>query len=60
MAIWQGFLFGLGMVIFIGPVFFYLMETAINNGTKLGMAAAMGIYISDMVAAVLCYAGLSS
>ena len=60
MAILQGYLIGLAMIVFIGPVFFYLMETTVNKGTKMGFAAAFGIFFSDVLAALLCYAGLSA
>ena len=47
------------MIIFVGPVFFLLLTTSFEQGTKAGLAVAVGIIISDVVCAVLCYYGLS-
>ena len=55
MAFLHGLGFGLLMMFFIGPVFFYLLEISLQHGTKSGMAAAVGIVTSDISAIVLCY-----
>ncbi|MCB9261758.1 MAG: LysE family transporter [Flavobacteriales bacterium] len=55
MALWHGLLAGLGMMIFIGPVFFYLLQTSLQYGTKSGLTAAFGIFTSDILAVVVCY-----
>lgn len=47
------------MIIFIGPVFFLLLTTSFEQGTKAGLAVAVGIIISDVICAALCYYGLS-
>ncbi|KAA1244013.1 LysE family translocator [Aquimarina sp. RZ0] len=60
MAFIEGFGIGLGMIIFVGPVFFLLLNSSLQYGVKAGVSVALGIIISDLVCAVLCYYGLSS
>ncbi len=48
------------MVIFVGPVFFLLLNGSFQYGTKAGIAVALGILVSDIVCVALCYYGLSS
>lgn len=55
----EGFVFGLGMVIFIGPVFFLLLNSSIQQGISAGLAVALGIIVSDVICVILCYLGLS-
>lgn len=55
MAFLHGLGIGLSMMIFIGPVFFYLLQTALQYGTRSGLAAAVGIFMSDLTAIALCY-----
>ncbi|MCF8277544.1 MAG: LysE family transporter [Flavobacteriales bacterium] len=57
MAFVEGFLLGLGMIIFIGPVFFTLLKSALNYGFWAGMMVALGIFISDVVCVILCSFG---
>ncbi|MCI5054636.1 MAG: LysE family transporter [Flavobacteriales bacterium] len=57
MSFIQGFIVGLGMVIFIGPVFFTLLKGTLNYGRLAGWAVAFGIFISDVVCVGICYAG---
>ena len=57
MAFLEGFLIGLGMVIFIGPVFFTLLKSALTYGFWAGMMVAFGIFISDVVCVGLCAFG---
>lgn len=57
MAFVEGFLVGLGMVIFIGPVFFTLLKSALSYGFWAGMMVALGIFMSDVVAVGLCSFG---
>ncbi len=60
MSFLEGFGIGLGMIIFIGPVFFLLLNSALQYGVKAGLAVVFGIIISDIVCVALCYYGLSS
>ena len=57
MAFLEGFLIGLGMIVFIGPVFFTLINSALNYGFWAGMMVAMGIFISDVLCVGLCAFG---
>ena len=57
MAFLDGYLWGLAMVVFIGPVFFTLLQGALQYGFKSGFAVALGIFISDVVAVAICYLG---
>jgi threonine/homoserine/homoserine lactone efflux protein len=53
----EGFLVGLGMIIFIGPVFFTLLRSSLAYGVMAGMMVAAGIFFSDVVCVVLCSFG---
>jgi threonine/homoserine/homoserine lactone efflux protein len=57
MAFLEGFLIGLGMIIFIGPVFFTLLKSALSYGLWAGMMVAFGIFMSDIVVVGLCSFG---
>ncbi|GAA4278357.1 LysE family translocator [Aquimarina mytili] len=60
MSFLEGFAIGLGMIIFVGPVFFLLLNSSFQWGSKAGVAVALGIIASDIVCIMLCYYGLSS
>ncbi len=60
MSFIEGFSIGLGMIIFIGPVFFLLLNSTLQFGVKAGVAVAFGIIFSDFVCVGLCYYGFSS
>ncbi len=55
MVVLEGLLLGLAMMLFIGPVFFYLLQISLEHGARSGIAAALGIVISDATVIVLCY-----
>lgn len=58
--IWNGFLFGLLLCILIGPVFFALLQNAIEKGFWAGFFMAIGIAISDAMYILLINFGVSS
>ena len=60
MAIFEGFLVGLMMVIFIGPVFFTLLQSTFKYGSIAGFAVAFGIFISDVIIVAFCRLGANS
>jgi len=60
MSFIEGFGIGLAMIIFVGPVFFLLLNSSFQYGVKAGISVALGIIVSDIVCVVLCYYGLSS
>lgn len=59
MSLFQGFLVGLATVIFIGPVFFYLLSASIEFGLGGGIIVALGIIVSDLAVLLICYQGLA-
>lgn len=56
----DGFLVGLALVILIGPVFFTLLKTSLQHGVVAGSLVALGIFISDILAVLLCVYGASA
>ncbi len=60
MSFLEGYGIGLGMIIFIGPVFFLLLNSSLQYGKKAGLAVALGIIFSDFICVGLCYYGFSS
>ena len=60
MAFPEGFLIGVGMVIFLGPVFFTLLKSALQRGLMAGLSVALGILVSDVTAFLLSYYGAAS
>ena len=60
MAIWTGFLLGLGTLLFIGPVLFYLLKSAMESGFKAGVSVALGIVVGDFICALLALYGAQS
>jgi threonine/homoserine/homoserine lactone efflux protein len=49
MALLTGILLGLGTILFIGPVFFYLIKSTLESGFKAGLSVAFGIILGDML-----------
>lgn len=60
MIIFEGFILGFSTIIFIGPVFFYLLKTTLEKGVKFGIMVALGIIVSDILCAAICSTGISS
>ncbi len=56
----DGFLVGLALIILIGPVFFTLLKTSLQHGVVAGSMVAIGIFISDVLAVLLCVFGASA
>jgi len=50
----EGFIIGLGTVIFFGPVFFTILNATLQYGQKGGWVVSIGIVVSDLVCALLC------
>ena len=55
----QGILLGFTFAVLLGPAFFALIQTSIHRGFKRGAQLAIGIFLSDFFALVLCYFGAS-
>lgn len=60
MAILTGILLGLSTLLFIGPVFFYLLKSSLETGTKAGVSVAVGIIIGDIICVLLAIFGFGS
>ena len=58
MEIITGVLLGLSALLFIGPVFFYLLKSSLEAGLKAGIAVAVGIIIGDIIYVLLAMKGL--
>lgn len=59
-ALYQGFLIGIGLSMLIGPVFFSLINTSINQGKRTAVYLAVGISISDLVYIFIAFLGINS
>lgn len=57
MALFHGYLLGLGFVIFLGPVFFYLLKSTLDRGFFSGLSVALGIVFADLVCIIICSLG---
>lgn len=58
MFIIEGLLYGLATLFIIGPVVFILINATLQNGMKSGFAVAIGIFLGDLIYAVICIKGL--
>jgi threonine/homoserine/homoserine lactone efflux protein len=58
MAILTGILLGLSTLMFIGPVFFYLIKSTLEHNKKAGIAIAVGIIIGDIICVILALKGV--
>jgi threonine/homoserine/homoserine lactone efflux protein len=56
-AFLHGFLIGLSFVIFLGPVFFYLLKSSLEKGFWAGLFVALGIVIGDLICIIICSFG---
>ncbi len=55
-GIWQGFVIS---ILLFGPAFFKLIHTSIQDGFKKGVMLASGVFLSDLLVAILCIFGLA-
>ena len=55
-GIWQGFLIS---ILLFGPAFFKLIHTSIQDGFKKGVLLASGVFLSDLLVAILCILGVA-
>jgi threonine/homoserine/homoserine lactone efflux protein len=58
-AIYKGLGLGIALCLGVGPSFFALIQTSLNNGLRSGIALASGIFISDVACVVFAYLGVS-
>jgi threonine/homoserine/homoserine lactone efflux protein len=55
----SGIVSGLLLAVLIGPVFFALIQTSIERGFRSGTLLAIGVSLSDVVYAAVCFLGYS-
>lgn len=53
-AYFKGMIFGLILVISLGPIFFFLIQTSIEKGFLAGVSVAIGTFISDSIYITIC------
>ncbi len=58
-AVIKGIVSGLVLAVLVGPVFFTLIQTSIEQGFKSGVYVAVGISMSDALCIALAYLGIS-
>ncbi len=57
MALLEGFLIGLATIVFFGAVFFTLLNATLQFGFKSGIWVTLGVFVSDIIALILCFVG---
>lgn len=57
-AIYEGVLMGLFLSVFIGPVFFLLIDTSIKKGVAKAFIMDAGVLLSDILWIILLYWGI--
>lgn len=55
-GIWQGFFIS---ILLFGPAFFKLIHTSIQEGFRKGVLLASGVFLSDLLVALLCIFGVA-
>lgn len=60
MEILTGILLGLSTLLFVGPVFFYLLQVTLQKGTYAGITVALGIILGDILYVYFCLNGLDN
>ena len=60
MPILTGIFLGLTTLLFIGPVFFYLLKSSIESGFRAGLAVAIGIIVGDIICVLLAIYGFGN
>lgn len=58
MAFFEGYAVGLALIVLIGPVLFVLLKSTLERGAPQGLSVAFGIFVSDIIAVVLCAFGV--
>lgn len=55
-GLWQGFIIS---ILLFGPAFFKLVHTSIQDGFHKGVILASGVFLSDLLIAILCVMGVA-
>lgn len=56
----NGIGFGLTLSILVGPIFFALIQSAIERGFRAGAMVGLGVWVSDLSFILLVYYGMST
>ncbi len=59
LIIFNGIKTGIVLAFLIGPVFFTIIQTSVENGFWKGVMVAVGVSLSDILYVVICYFGLA-
>ncbi len=59
MVFLEGYAVGLALIVLIGPVLFVLLQATLERGRGPGFAVALGIFVSDIIAVLLCTFGVA-
>lgn len=54
MALLEGYAIGLSFALFVGPVFFTLLQSTLQRGKLSGFFVALGILMSDVIGVFVC------
>jgi threonine/homoserine/homoserine lactone efflux protein len=55
-TLFNGILVGMGTAFILGPVFFTLLRNSLQKGITSGLMTAVGIIVSDVLVAAICFA----
>ena len=56
---WEGLKIGLILCFLLGPIFFTLVQTSVEEGFKAGAIVGLGIWVSDILFVAAVYWGIS-
>jgi threonine/homoserine/homoserine lactone efflux protein len=57
--IWEGLKLGLLLTIMVGPIFFAIIQTGVEEGFVAAATVGLGIWISDLIYILFVYFGIS-
>ncbi len=57
--VWEGFKYGMLLTVMVGPIFFALIQTGVEEGFKAGLVVGLGIWFSDLLYILFVYFGMS-
>ncbi len=53
--VWEGFKYGLLLTIMVGPIFFAIIQTSVEEGFTAGATVGFGIWFSDLLYILFVY-----
>jgi len=57
--VWEGFKYGLLLTIMVGPIFFAIIQTGVEEGFKAGATVGFGIWFSDLLYILFVYCSVA-